>query len=53
MSVFQLSCGHWQSELDAGRYAIGAPLPCIACGNLRTVVVGYASAAGVPAGGPQ
>ena len=42
MTAFQLSCGHWQSEVDASRYTIGAPLPCIACGSLRTAVIGYA-----------
>ena len=43
MTAFQLSCGHWQSELDEGRYAIGGPLPCIRCGSLRTTVIGYAT----------
>lgn len=45
MITWQLSCGHWQSERP-GRYTIGAPLPCLACGSLRTVAIGYAMGGG-------
>lgn len=43
MTHWQLSCGHWESELDDGRLGIGAPLSCTRCGSLRTVIVGYST----------
>ena len=43
MNCYQLSCGHWRSEVPG--YEIGGIMPCLKCNTLRALVIGMTTGA--------